>query len=160
TGTRIARFLLQETLGRVIPKFGQTDWVPGAILTTLAVTAGWGILIHTGSIGTIWPMFGIANQLLAAVALALITTLLVNTGRGRHAWVTMGPMLFVMTTILTAGWQLVFQQSPAKMTKENVFTPALNIGLTAAIITMVLMVIMMAVSRWIAVGLGLVPAKS
>jgi carbon starvation protein len=159
-GTRIARFLLQEMLGRAIPKFGQTDWMPGAILTTLAVTAGWGLLIHTGSISTIWPMFGIANQLLAVVALALITTLLVNTGRGRYAWVTIGPMLFVMTTTLTAGWQLVFQQFPAKMNKDNVFTPALNMGLTAAIITMVLMVILMAVSRWIAVGLGLVPVRS
>ena len=65
-----------------------------------------------------------------------------------------------MTTTLTAGWQLVFQQFPAKITKGNVFTPALNMGLTAAIITMVLMVILMAVSRWVAVGLGLVPTKS
>jgi carbon starvation protein len=159
-GTRIARFLLQEILGRAIPQLGKTDWMPGAILTTLAVTAAWGILIHTGSIGTIWPMFGIANQLLAVVALALITTLLVNTGRGRYAWVTIGPMLFVMATTLTAGWQLVFQQFPGRISKDNVFTPALNIGLTAAIITMVLMVILMAVSQWVAVGLGLVPTKS
>ena len=85
TGTRIARFLLQEALGKVHPQFEQTDWLPGAVLATLVVTAGWGVLVWTGSIDTIWPMFGIANQLLAVMALALVTTLLVNTGRGRYA---------------------------------------------------------------------------
>ena len=69
TGTRIARFLLQEALGKVYPPFEQTDWLPGAVLATALVTAGWGGLIWTGSIDTIWPMFGIANQLLAVIAL-------------------------------------------------------------------------------------------
>src|SRR5262249_52845314 len=87
-GTRIARFLLQEALGKVHPKFEQTDWLPGALIAAFAVTAGWGALISTGSIGTIWPMFGIANQLLAVVALTLVTTLLINSGRGRYAPVT------------------------------------------------------------------------
>ena len=85
TGTRIARFLLQEALGRVYRPFERTDWLPGAVLATALVTAGWGVLVYTGSIDTIWPMFGIANQLLAVVALALVTTWLVNTGRGRYA---------------------------------------------------------------------------
>src|SRR5438067_6240772 len=64
-GTRIARFLLQEALGRAFPSFERTDWLPGALLATFVVTAGWGALIWAGSISTIWPMFGIANQLLA-----------------------------------------------------------------------------------------------
>src|SRR5262249_4368360 len=89
TGTRIARFLLQEALGKVHPKFERTDWLPGAVLATLVVTAGWAGLVATGSIDTIWPMFGIANQLLAVIALCLVTTLLVNTGRARYAWVTL-----------------------------------------------------------------------
>src|SRR5262249_34784644 len=109
TGTRIARFLLQEALGRVFPKFEKTDWLPGAVLTTLVVTAGWGVLIHTGSIGTIWPMFGIANQLLAVVALCLVTTLLINTGRARYAPVTLLPMLFVTATTMTAGVEMCQQ---------------------------------------------------
>ena len=87
TGTRIARFLLQETLGKVHPKFERTDWLPGAVLATAVVTAGWGVLIWTGSIDTIWPMFGIANQMLAVIALSVVTTLLINTGRGRYALV-------------------------------------------------------------------------
>src|SRR5438093_6585973 len=98
TVTRIARFLLQEALGKVHPKFEQTDWLPGAVLATLVVTAGWGALVQTGSIDTIWPMFGIANQLLAVIALCVLTTLLVNSGRGQYAVVTVVPMLFVKAT--------------------------------------------------------------
>src|ERR1019366_6708981 len=113
TGTRIARFLLQEMLGKLHPKFEQTDWPPGAILATLAVTAGWGVLVYTGSIDTIWPMFGIANQLLAVVALSVVTTLLVNTGRGRYAWVTLLPMLFVLSTTMTAAYQMCLYTFPS-----------------------------------------------
>src|SRR5712692_7512346 len=112
-GTRIARFLLQEALGRVHPKFERTSWLPGAMLATLVVTAGWGILIWAGSISTIWPMFGIANQLLAVLALALITTLLINSGRARYAPITLLPMLFVTATTLTAGSQMVGIQFPS-----------------------------------------------
>src|SRR5205823_8714826 len=110
---RSARFLLQETMGKVHPKFAQTDWVPGAVLSTALVTLGWGGLIWTGSIDTIWPMFGIANQLLAVIALSLVTTWLFSTGRGRHAWVTLLPMAFVITTTMTAGAQLVSGRFPA-----------------------------------------------
>src|SRR5262249_30451861 len=84
TGTRIARFMLQETLGKVHRRFEQTDWLPGAVLATLLVTVGWGALVWSGSIDTIWPMFGIANQLLAVLALALVTTMLINGGRARY----------------------------------------------------------------------------
>ena len=70
TGTRIARFLTQETLGKAFPRFERADWIPGAVLSTLVVTVGWGSLVATGSIGTIWPMFGIANQLLAVLCSA------------------------------------------------------------------------------------------
>src|SRR5581483_9476283 len=108
-GTRIARFLLQEALGKVHPKFERTDWLPGAALATFVVTAGWGVLIATGSIDTIWPMFGIANQLLAVIALCLVTTLLVNTGRARYAPITLLPMLFVIATTMTAAGKMIPQ---------------------------------------------------
>jgi carbon starvation protein len=103
TGTRIARFLLQEALGKLHPKFEKTDWLPGAALSTLIVTAAWGGLVATGSVATIWPMFGIANQLLASVALAVATTVIINAGRARYAWVTLAPLAFVAVTTLTAG---------------------------------------------------------
>src|SRR5204863_3270483 len=101
TGTRIARFMLQEALGNIYPKFAQTDLLPGAALATGIVTFGWGALVWDGSIDTIWPMFGIANQLLAVVALALVTTWIVNSGRVKLALVTLLPMLFVTATTLS-----------------------------------------------------------
>lgn len=107
TGTRIARFLLQEVLGNIAPSFRRMDWWPGVWSTTALVTLGWGSLIWTGSIQTIWPMFGIANQLLAGIALCVVTTWLFREGRGRYAWVTIIPMLFIVTTTYTAGAQLV-----------------------------------------------------
>jgi carbon starvation protein len=106
-GTRIARFLFQETAGRVYAPLGRPGWLPGAILASALVTASWCWLIYTGSIDTIWPMFGIANQLLAVLALALVTTWIVTTGRSRYAPVTILPMAFVVSTTLTAGTQLV-----------------------------------------------------
>src|SRR5205823_8702976 len=129
-GTRIARFLLQEALGKVYPKFEQTNWLPGALLATFMVTAGWGLLIWAGSISTIWPMFGIANQLLAVLALALVTTLLINTGRARYAPLTVLPMLFVTSTTLTAGAQMVGVQFPAMIRAGDVWKGTLNIALT------------------------------
>jgi carbon starvation protein len=156
-GTRIGRFLLQEALGRVHAKFERTDWLPGALLATLAVTAGWGLLIQAGSIGTIWPMFGIANQLLAVLALALITTLLINTGRARYAPVTLLPMLFVTATTLTAGTQMVGVQFPAMIKGGQVWKGVLNIILTVSVIACVGSLLLMAVSRWVGVLTGMVP---
>src|SRR5262249_26885563 len=80
-GTRIARFLLQEFVGRVWTPFARTDWMPGSLLSTGLVVLAWGYFLWTGSINTIWPMFGIANQLLASVALAVGTTVIINAGR-------------------------------------------------------------------------------
>ena len=103
TGTRVSRFLVQEFGGRVWKPLGRVDWLPGTLLSTLLIVSGWTYFILTGSIATIWPMFGIANQLLAAIALAIGTTILVNAGRGRYAWATVTPMAFVAVTTLTAG---------------------------------------------------------
>ena len=102
-GTRVARFLLQEFLGNFHKPFGNPAWLPGSLLTTSAVVLSWGFFIYTGSIRSIWPMFGTANQRLATVALAIATTFLVNMGNARYAPITVVPMLFVATTTLTAG---------------------------------------------------------
>jgi carbon starvation protein len=158
-GTRIARFLLQEALGRVFPRFERTDWLPGALLATFVVTAGWGALIWAGSISTIWPMFGIANQLLAVLALALITTLLVNTGRARYAPVTLLPMLFVTATTMTAGAQMVGVQFPAMIQAGQGLKGYLNITLTVFVVASVGMLLLIAISRWVGVLAGMVTAK-
>ena len=79
------------------------EWIPGSIISTLLVVVSWAYFIWTGSISTIWPMFGIANQLLAALALAVATTIIINTGKARYMWVTVVPLAFVSITTLTAG---------------------------------------------------------
>ena len=103
TGTRVARFLVQEFLGQFHAPMARQEWMPGAIFSTLLVVGSWAYFIHTGSISTIWPMFGIANQLLASVALAVGTTIIVNLGKARYAWITAAPLAFVSVTTLTAG---------------------------------------------------------
>jgi carbon starvation protein len=103
TGTRVARFLVQEFLGQFYAPMARQDWIPGSIISTLMVVSAWSYFIWTGSINTIWPMFGIANQLLAAVALAVGTTIIINMGKARYAWVTAGPLAFVSITTLFAG---------------------------------------------------------
>ena len=103
-GTRIARFLVQEFLGKIWKPLGDLNWLPASLLATGLVVFGWGYFIYTGSVETIWPMFGMANQLLAVIALAVVTTVLVNSGRGRYAPVTLLPMLFVATTTTTTAY--------------------------------------------------------
>ncbi len=166
-GTRIARFLLQESAGRIYKPFAKQDWLPGALMASGLVTFGYGWLVSTGSIDTIWPMFGIANQLLAVLALALVTTWLVNQGRGKYAPVTVIPMLFVTSTTLTAGTQLIrgrfavlieqgrklIEEGKAEAGEKLVMTGYLNAGLTIFVIVCVCTVVLLAVARWLAVGL-------
>src|SRR6266568_8486978 len=104
TGTRVARYVLQELLGKVHKPFANSAWLPGNLVATALVVASWGYLIFTGSISTLWPLFGTGNQLLATIALAVGTTFLVNMGNARYAWITAVPMVFVGVTTLTAGY--------------------------------------------------------
>jgi carbon starvation protein len=157
TGTRIARFLLQEALGKIYPAFDRTDWLPGAILSTAAVTAAWGGLIWTGSIDTIWPMFGIANQILAVIALAVVTTVMVNAGRGRFAPLTILPMLFVISTTLTAGYQMITGPFMAMVAdgwklggiNYKLVQGVLNIGFTALVVGSAIIIVSQAVTVWV-----------
>jgi carbon starvation protein len=110
TGTRVARFLVQEFAGRVSPRFAKTDWLPGTLVSTSLVCAAWGYLVWTGSIQQIWPLLGISNQLLACIALCAGTTLIINRGKARYAWTTLAPLLFVGVATETAGYELITQQ--------------------------------------------------
>jgi carbon starvation protein len=150
TGTRVARFLLGEFGGRVFKKLEEPNWLPGSILTSAAVVAAWTAFIWSGSISTIWPMFGIANQLLAAVALCVATTILINMGKARYAWVTIAPLSFVATTTLVAGYQSIRDifwpqaQNPATSTQGYI-----NTSLTALIMTAAVIVLADSIRRWI-----------
>jgi carbon starvation protein len=154
-GTRIARFLVQEFLGIFWKPLGDLNWPPAAILATALVVFGWGYFIYTGTVDTIWPMFGMANQLLAVIALAVVTTWLVNSGRGRYAPVTILPMLFVATTTSTTAyreitgkfWRII-QGSPPDIAPDPV-RGWLNIGLTVLVVSCVLVILASAVIRWV-----------
>ncbi|WP_282791289.1 carbon starvation CstA family protein [Streptomyces sp. CC224B] len=117
-GTRVGRFMLQDMLGNVHKPFRNVSWKPGLILTSAAVTGLWGYFLWVGvheplgGINQLFPIFGIANQLLAAVALAVCTTLLVKSGRLRWAWITGVPLVWDATVTLTASWQKVFSSDP------------------------------------------------
>lgn len=150
TGTRVGRFLLQEFLGRFHRKLGDPSWLPGAVLSSLVIVAGWSYFILTGSIATIWPMFGIANQLLASVALAVGTTIVLKEGRRpAYAWVTLGPLLFVGTTTLTAGFRsLVEVYVPMTRDPATATMGVVNTAVTGTLLTCVLAILVMSARKW------------
>jgi carbon starvation protein len=157
TGTRVARFLVQEFLGRFSAPAGRQEWLPGSIASTLAVVFAWGYFIWTGSISTIWPMFGIANQLLASVALAVGTTIIINMGKARYAWVTLLPLAFVSITTLSAGVLSVrdnFWPMAIGPRVDQHFSGYLNTILTIIMMVCVLVILANAMWRWAAVLSG------
>jgi carbon starvation protein len=113
-GTRVGRFMLQDTLGNLWKPIGRPSWRPGVYATSAVIVAAWGYFLYTGvtnplgGINQLFPLFGIANQLLAAVALTVATTILIKSGRVRWAWVTAAPLLWDVVVTLTASWQKVF----------------------------------------------------
>jgi carbon starvation protein len=108
TGTRVGRFFLQEMIGKIIPKFNDKKWVPGIIITSTIFTATWGYLVYTGDIGTIWPLFGMANQLLAASGLIIGTTMIIRMNKAKYSFITAVPGIFMAVVTLIAGYENVF----------------------------------------------------
>jgi carbon starvation protein len=102
-GTRTGRYLLQELLGHVVPKFSDKHWTPGILACGVAFTGAWGTLLYFGDIKTIWPVFGMSNQLLATTGLIIGTTLILKMGQKKYAWVTAGPGLFLIPITFMAG---------------------------------------------------------
>ena len=148
-GTRIARFILQEAMGKVYAPFARTNWIPGTIITSSLIVFAWGYFIYTGNVSTIWPMFGVANQLLATLALAIGTSFLINNGKRKYIWITVCPMVFVGITTITGGL----------MNMINIYIPQISVGktrvqgtintlLTGIILICVILIILEATRKW------------
>ena len=149
-GTRIGRFVLQETFGKVYKPFQRTDWLPGNLITSGIIVFAWGYFIYTGTVATIWPMFGSANQLLATVALAIGTSFIINRGRAKYAWITILPMLFVGITTLTAAILNIKNiYLPQLDSGETIVPGIINLALTVSIIISVVIIVFNAVPGWI-----------
>jgi carbon starvation protein len=145
SGTRIGRFLLQEFGGRVWKPLSRTDSVPASLFATVIIVLAWAYFIWTGNISTIWPMFGVANQLLGVVAFAVGTTLVVNIGRQKYAWITFLPLCFLAVTTLSAGylnirdnfWPLAVGPDPALVMQGYIDSICTAIMMGCAVIILV-----------------------
>ena len=161
--------MLQEIVGHVWPKFGETSWYPSVVAASAVIVAGWGYFLYQGvvdplgGINSLWPLFGIANQLLAAVALCVGTTILLKMGKARYAWVTLAPLAWLVAITMTAGWQKVFSADPrlgflahaASLagsadlnTGRLIFNDRLNTLVALLFMTVVALLIVVSIREW------------
>jgi carbon starvation protein len=177
-GTRVGRFMVQELGGRVWKPFGRTGWMPGVLISSAIIVALWGYFLYQGvvdplgGINSLWPLFGISNQLLAAVALVVATTILMKMGRLRWIWVTLLPMAWLVVITMTASYQKIFHSNPRigflayantlaaqiaagkipaekiAETQRLIFNQRLDAAVTAVLASMILVLIVEALGQW------------
>jgi len=179
-GTRVGRFMLQELLGHVWEPLGRTSWYPSIILTSALIVAGWGYFLYQGvvdplgGINSLWPLFGISNQLLAGIALCVGTTIIIKMGKAKYAWTTLVPLAWLLLVTFTAAWQKVFAADPrlgflsharsfqeilangelparvASVAAANqmIFNDRLNAGLSLFFLGVVVLVLMASMREW------------
>ncbi len=179
-GTRVGRFMVQDLGGRFWRPFGRTGWMPGVLLSSAIIVALWGYFLYQGvvdpfgGINSLWPLFGISNQLLAAVALVVATTILMKMGRLRWIWVTLLPMAWLVTITMTASYQKIFDANPRigflayartlatqiaagkipaekiAETQRLIFNQRLDAAVTGVLAAMILVLILEALAHWYA----------
>ncbi|HXG22130.1 MAG TPA: carbon starvation CstA family protein, partial [Methylomirabilota bacterium] len=183
-GTRVGRFLLQDLLGHIWPPLGRTSWYPGVIVTSALMVGAWGYFLYQGvidplgGINSLWPLFGIANQLLAAIALCVVTTILLKNSRARYAWISLAPLAWLLAVTMTAGYQKLFHpqvrigflahaadlsaklaagQIPAEKIAETqalIFNDRLDAAVTGLFMVLVLVIVAESAREWIRVLRG------
>jgi len=177
-GTRVGRFMVQELGGRVWKPLGRMNWMPAILLSSALIVSMWGYFLYQGvvdplgGINSLWPLFGISNQLLAAVALAVATTVLLKMGRVKWIWVTLLPMIWLVIITMTGSYQKIFSVNPrigflsyanalaaeiaagkippAKIveTQRVIFNQRLDAGVTAVLAVMILVLVVEAAAQW------------
>jgi carbon starvation protein len=172
-GTRVGRFMVQDALGHVWKPLGRTSWYPSILFTSVLIAGAWGYFLWQGvkdplgGINSLWPLFGISNQLLATVALCVATTIIIKMGRARYSFVTLVPLLWLVSVTFTASWEKVFDPNPrigflshARQLLASggnarlIFNDRLDAVVTVALIVMVAMVLMESVLEWVRVLSG------
>jgi carbon starvation protein len=175
-GTRVARFMLQDALGHVWKPLGRTSWYPSILLTSAMMVAAWGYFLwqgvrdSLGGINSLWPMFGIANQLLSAVAMCVATTIVIKMGRTRYVLVTLGPLITIVAITFSAAWHKIFNPNPsigflahARMlaageqtanTAKLIFNDRLDAIVTGFLVVLVAVIVTEAAIEWMRVLSG------
>ncbi|MEI6168099.1 MAG: carbon starvation CstA family protein [bacterium] len=183
-GTRVGRFLLQDVLGHVWKPLGNTASIPANLLASVLFVSAWGWFLYQGvidpygGINSLWPIFGIANQLLAVISLALGTTILIKMNRDRYIWVTLVPLIFLLVVTMTAGWQKIYTASaggflpaiatlrqqlavaaPSEIAKlsAQIFNNQVDIAVTVTFLVMVLLIVGASLHLWIRLFSGKAP---
>jgi carbon starvation protein len=175
-GTRVARFMIQDALGHIYKPLGRTSWYPSILATSALVVGAWGYFLWQGvkdplgGINSLWPLFGIANQLLATVALCVATTIIIKMHRTRYAAVTLVPLAWLVAVTFTASWHKILDANPrvgflaqaqalgvgpaTNATARLIFNNRLDAALTAVLVVMVALVLIESVRQWIGVLSG------
>jgi carbon starvation protein len=175
-GTRVARFMIQDALGHVYKPLGRTSWYPSILGTSAVIVAGWGFFLWQGvkdplgGINSLWPLFGIANQLLATVALCVATTIIIKMHRAKYAAVTLVPLAWLVAVTFTASWHKILDSSPrigflaqaralasapaSAATSRLIFNNQLDAAVTAGLVVMVALVLIESIRQWLGVLRG------